>query len=174
MNLLYGVSAYLAQTKSFKITTLSIDSLPESGSTIQAVIQQPEPPTQPNAIEKLEDIAVTSLMNEQLSICGASIMYCPQLLKVADTIALARTWCCVNLMPQVWIDNRNDRRLTLPERYRSVVFRSITQNGRQYRMATIRQMLEIGHKESQTNVRNARFSQRKRSVWLNHIRISDL
>lgn len=140
MNLLYAVSAYLGQTKTFRLSSMSIDSLPESGSLMQALIQRPESPTNQHVLEKLEDIAVTSMMNEQLSITGAAIMYCPQLLKRSSTLPLARTWCCINAPPQPWLNNRNARR-TIPERYQSDVFRSITQNGRQYRMATMRQMI---------------------------------
>ncbi|XP_072758698.1 uncharacterized protein [Anoplolepis gracilipes] len=56
INLMYAISAYVTQTKNFKVTTLSIDSLPETGSTTQAIIQWPLPPTNVMLLEKQNDI----------------------------------------------------------------------------------------------------------------------
>lgn len=133
---LYAISAYLSQNKTFKIHNINFSSLSENGSVVQSITQ--EPTEDYNLLEKLGDIKIISLFSEQLSSEGASIMYAPQLFKVANTIETANKWCCIDKPLQAWIDNRNARRNVLPGHYRTRVFESITQNGQQYRLNTIR------------------------------------
>lgn len=138
MDLVNGISAILAQTHTFKVTSVSFPTLAECGSVVQAVIERPTLPTIPNRLEKAGELEVTALMNEDLSTLGSGIAFCPQLWKEAATIPTAPAWSCATPVPQAWIDNRNLRRHTLPTHYRATVFRSITQNGREYRNNVVR------------------------------------
>ncbi|KAL0130245.1 hypothetical protein PUN28_002083 [Cardiocondyla obscurior] len=96
MNLFNSVSASLRKQSPSKFTDVGGNSKTRTA-------------TKQRYHRKLANISATLLVNEQLSICGASIMYCPQLMKISDTIATAMTWCCTNQLAEPWITNRNAR-----------------------------------------------------------------
>lgn len=140
LGLLQAISAQLAQTKTFRVQTIAFNVMAESGSVIQICLQHPEENGGDN-LEKRGEVSVQSVAQLPDSSNGASIVFCPQMLKTEQTPAASIRWACASPVPQSWINNRNDRRNNLPEQYRCRVFRSISQHCRQYRVAVLRQMV---------------------------------
>lgn len=138
---LQSLSAVISRTNSFKLTAVSFQTLAEAGASVQTMVQRRPGPAPPLRSELDGELLTTSLTLEPVSVNGAGIMYCLQLWKDEDQRQAAHSWACVANPPQTWIDNRNARRMTLPDSYRREVFRSISQDGRNFRCLVIRQML---------------------------------
>ncbi|XP_011877164.1 PREDICTED: uncharacterized protein LOC105567156 [Vollenhovia emeryi] len=138
INFMCKVSEILARTKTFKISTLDITTMTDEGSISQVTMQRCALPMQ---IEKAGELFSYGNFEDQDSAFGLGIVYCPNLYKAATTVADASQWCCIDVVPQSWIDNRNERRETIPNRYREEVFVSQTQSSNQYRQMFLRALL---------------------------------
>ncbi|XP_077274479.1 uncharacterized protein LOC143904079 isoform X3 [Temnothorax americanus] len=118
---------------------LDITTMTESGSITQAIMQKPIPATE--TTQKRGKIYSSASFGGQDLASGYGLAYTPNLFKEGLAPGLVAEWCCINTPPVEYIDNRNDRRDTIPPRYREEVFTSSTQWGQQYRQHMVRMMV---------------------------------
>ncbi|XP_077274478.1 uncharacterized protein LOC143904079 isoform X2 [Temnothorax americanus] len=139
LHFILRISDILARTKTFKTTLLDITTMTESGSITQAIMQKPIPATE--TTQKRGKIYSSASFGGQDLASGYGLAYTPNLFKEGLAPGLVAEWCCINTPPVEYIDNRNDRRDTIPPRYREEVFTSSTQWGQQYRQHMVRMMV---------------------------------
>ncbi|XP_024894021.1 uncharacterized protein LOC112468878 isoform X2 [Temnothorax curvispinosus] len=141
LDFIRSISGILSRTKTFKTTRLDITTMAESGSITQAIMQKPIPATETTQ-KRGEIYSFANFGGQDLaSAYGLGLVYTPNLFKEGLTPGLIAEWCCINTPPVEYINNRNDRRDTIPPGYREEVFTSSTQSGQQYRQHMVRMML---------------------------------
>lgn len=141
LELMKAISKEISTSLSFRVSTLNLRTLSASGSLAQTIIQYPQPIEDERVLEKRGWYQLTSVNNQQLTICGGALAYAPQLRKTSNTRATAEKWCCISRPPESWIDNRNERR-DLPEQYKAIVFSTPLRDSDQVRSQVIRSMLQ--------------------------------
>lgn len=99
-----AISGILAQTKTFKLNAVNFHTMTDSGSLVQAVMQKEAIGS--NQVEKLGELTSYGLFKEQDSLYGMGIAYIPNLYKMADTLATANQWCCIQAPTQPYYCQR--------------------------------------------------------------------
>ena len=142
-NIMKSISAIVAQIETFKIISVSFNTLQEQGSPAQVL---PTHPTGDNDITARATTAVvtpTSVNLEDNGIFGMATAYGYQLYKESFENQ-AFTWCCLTpqddqVIPQAWTDNRNERR-NLPPHYNVDDFSGLTNDMHDYLVQSIENM----------------------------------
>lgn len=138
LNFLLAISNYIAQTKTFRLSVVEFPILAKAGSLVQLTCQKSIGAA--NEIEKRGDVFGFGTFRDQDPLFGVGIVYCPHLYKQSATVATANQWCCIDTVPQGWIDNRNARRDSLPVRFKEEVFSSTSQYAYHFRQIVVEAM----------------------------------
>ncbi|CAG9822197.1 unnamed protein product [Phaedon cochleariae] len=137
IDLLIEISNVLAKTKTFKNTDTVFSTLTEVGAQSQIIFEIPQL-TADNAEQSalLGELAPRCLNKESESIFGSGVFFAQQLMKVSVANE-HRSWSMFNVIPQEWVDNRNDRR-DLPQPFHFNGFCSVSQMASTFRKNVIK------------------------------------
>ncbi|APG78325.1 putative capsid protein [Wuhan cricket virus 2] len=143
MQLLKAVSSLIATTSTFKVTSTNFSNLAETGSTAQAVLLQPIDNDDPTIRTINANLRPQSLNHDPLATFGQAVAFGYQLLKEPCGNNHS-AWCCITpaagqVIPQQWIDNRNDRR-NIPAQFQVRVFDSNSVSAGDYRRKIVEKL----------------------------------
>lgn len=137
LDFLMAISNILANTKTFKITTIVFSGLTEIGAQSQIVINHPILQDQEGPAVRGE-LQPTCLIKESESIFGSGVFFATQLMKAIG--GDNQSWSMFVNIPQEWFKNANDRR-DLPPAYLSETFGAVSQRASGFRLNVIKTMV---------------------------------
>lgn len=152
-DVMHMISNWFTTTKTFKIESLNVPMLASTGSQSQTVITRPQTTGATGAVRNvMGDIVGTSLIRESITTFGVAQYALFQLMKETaqnpreNESVRCRTWCCINFtanspIPNLWIQNRNQRRETMPLEYMARRFETISENNNNLRKRVVERMV---------------------------------
>nr|APG78319.1 putative capsid protein [Wuhan Millipede virus 4] len=144
--LLKSISALIANTSTFKITSVDHSITPESGAIAQTVITRPTANNDQVARSVTAEVEPTCLNQEANGAFGMAIAFGYQLFKEPFE-GVNTVWCCVTPndpdvpIPEDWVLNRNQRR-NIPGEYFLRKFAAVSQDAGDFRILTTRAMIK--------------------------------
>ena len=139
VDFLAAISNVLANTETFKLTSVVFNTLSEAGSLSQTLIETPVKLV-PNQSCVRSYIRPTSLVKYSEAIFGSAIFYCHQLLKEDYSDQDHSPWAIFETVPDAWVENRNVRR-NLPIQFNQEVFSALSQYGPTFRSNAVKQLV---------------------------------
>lgn len=151
--LLHQMNSWLATTKTFKMQTVSFDTIGRNVSQAQALIQRPIPAADTRCING--EVRSTSLFKATTNEYGIGYFTLSQLFKepapgAANLSVRSQTWTCQNytgadaatIIPAERVAQRNARR-NLPDEYAALRFESLSQRISDWRRRTIDHLILV-------------------------------
>lgn len=139
LDFLMAISNILANTRTFKNTSIVFSTLSEIGAQSQTIIERPIITADDTTPGVRCELRPTSLVKDPESILGSGIFFCQQLMKESVNNTHT-TWALFPRIPDEWVNNRNTRR-NLPVQYQQDVFSALSQRAFSYRLNIIKQMV---------------------------------
>jgi hypothetical protein len=131
-----SISDIIGRFETFTCEKVRFAKQTASGGETQVVITCPTPDEDLHERWTIRSVQATSAAKSSTAVMGAAFMFGFQTYKEpgsgANLTCPHATWCCLQgqdengwVIPQAWIDNRNQRR-NLPPRFRTEIFRTLS------------------------------------------------
>ncbi|KAL1492424.1 hypothetical protein ABEB36_010676 [Hypothenemus hampei] len=143
LDFLMSISNILANTKTFKNTSVVLSTLSEIGAQSQTIIERPILANNDRTPGVRCEFRPTSLSKDAECIFGAGIFFSQQLMK-ESLAADHSSWSMFANIPPEWIANYNQRR-NLPVQYMQDVFSALSQRAASYRLNIVTFISVISH-----------------------------